>query len=125
LQSQGSFSDDDINTIFTNIDVEHTGKIHYHEFIAATISRNEIKEENIKVAFEKLSHHHEFITAEDIKDMLGKDSTIEEVEKMLSDLNLDIGSKIFYPEVSLVCCQTSAHSEYEGTNFLFYIFFYF
>ena len=100
LLEHGSFIEDDVRKIFADIDVEHTGRVHYHEFIAATVGRNEIKEENVKMAFEKMSNHHDFITASDIRDLLGKDSSAEEVEKMLTDLNFTPDTKINYVQAS-------------------------
>ena len=34
--------------IFTQIDLDHTGKIHWHEFLAASVNRNEIDETHLK-----------------------------------------------------------------------------
>jgi Ca2+-binding EF-hand superfamily protein len=37
MASHGSFAEEDINYIFNEINLDHTGKISYHEFLAATI----------------------------------------------------------------------------------------
>jgi calcium-dependent protein kinase len=76
-------------------------KIKYHEFLAATLSRQNITENNMRVAFEKLSNCHEFITVGDIKDLLGKDGTDEEIKKMLVEVDIDPNNaKISYDNVS-------------------------
>jgi len=94
LQRQSSISTANMEIMFgtnnsnNSIDIDQT-KIKYHEFLAATLSRQNITENNMRVAFEKLSNHHDFITVEDIKDLLGKDGSEEEIRKMLIEVNLD------------------------------------
>ena len=99
LSQHRSFTDEDIAQIFSGVNMDHTGRIHYHEFIAATITRNEIKEENVKVAFEKLSNHHEYITAQDIRDLLGADCLDEELEKVMEDISAMPEERINYEQV--------------------------
>eukprot|EP01041_Mallomonas_annulata_P004568 gene4568-9079_t len=99
LQEYEGLYIEEIGFIFTGIDLEHTGHINYHEFIAATITKNHLKEENMKLAFEKMSNHHEFITAADIRDLLGRDSTDEEVDQMLRDMNFTPTSQISYTQM--------------------------
>jgi hypothetical protein len=51
LISHGGFAELDINVVFEGIDLSRSGKILYNDFIAATISRKIITEENLRVAF--------------------------------------------------------------------------
>jgi Ca2+-binding EF-hand superfamily protein len=106
LQRQGQISSANMEHMFSHdVDVENT-KIKYHEFLAATLSRKSITENNMRVAFEKLSNHHEYITAENIKDLLGKDATDQEVEAMLREANLDPDkSRIDYENVRVISFQ--------------------
>ena len=47
-----------VDKIFQKIDLDHTGKLHWHEFLAASISRNQIDEAHLKQAFDHLDHDH-------------------------------------------------------------------
>lgn len=97
LQGHDGISDSQVNVMFHSLSVDNTAQVvHYHEFLAATMSRQTVADENIRVAFEKISKHRDFITRDDIKDLLGVDATEEEVEKMLIDMNLNPDSKISY-----------------------------
>lgn len=100
MKTYSSITDEDVDLIFKNARSgwEHTGRINYHEFIAATISLSEINEDNMKLAFEKMSNRNGFITFDDIHDLLGKDATNEEVENMLLELGLDRHSQISYQQ---------------------------
>ena len=53
LKTHGGFAEIDIKAVFEGIDLSHSGKILYHDFIAATISRKIITEDNLRVAFGK------------------------------------------------------------------------
>ena len=103
LKSSGTFKDEELDNIFINArrGWEHTGNINYHEFIAATISITAIKDENLKLAFEMMSNRNGYITAADIQDLLGKDATFAEVEKMLLEIGLSPSTQISYADVIL------------------------
>jgi len=94
-----SFSDADLNALYATMDVEHMGKIRYHEFIASVMDASIVKEENLRVAFDKLSRHSEFITVDDIRDLLGKDATPEEMNRLL-DNYMGPSSRLSYADVS-------------------------
>jgi len=102
LQNQGVMNDTNIAELFADMDVERTGKIHYREFVAASLSMQDINEENMKLAFDKLSHHNDFVTAEDIRELLGRDATNEEVQEMMMRNNQPITSAISYDDVSMI-----------------------
>ena len=92
-------SEEDIEHLFTDMDIEHTGKIHYHEFIAAAITEKEITEINLKIAFDMLSKHRDYIVLDDIVELLGRDVTDEVLEKMMKGSHIDPTHRITYPEV--------------------------
>lgn len=98
MERHGSFSEDDLDFIFKGIDFTHTGDISYHEFLAATISSRSLTEENLRVAFDKLSSHNLYISSEDIRDLLGMDGTEIEVERMLAENDLKTSSKIYFDQ---------------------------
>ena len=84
LSSANNFDASEIEHLFAEIDFDHTGTISYHEFIAAAMSKSSIREENIKLAFEKISNHNEFITIDDLKALLGADAKSERVRKFIT-----------------------------------------
>jgi len=107
LKRQGKVSTANMEQIFGSTSFSDSTKLKYHQFLAATLSRQAITENNMRVAFEKLSKHHECITFEDIKDLLGKEATDEEIRNMMREVNVDPdNSTISYDNVSvysLVC----------------------
>ena len=106
LLRQGHMSEEDIQKMFAVLDADHTGRIRYHEFLAATVSVNEIREENMQVAFERLSKHKDNITEADLVDMLGSDSTHKEVAEMLKGVNVNPRGSIKYDEVRGLALST-------------------
>ena len=74
-----------------------TGQISYHEFLAATISRQSIKEENLQIAFERMSNRTSCITNQDIKVLLG--NTNYDVDKIMEEVGLQAESTINFDQV--------------------------
>jgi Ca2+-binding EF-hand superfamily protein len=91
---------EDIQHIFQGVDLDGGHIISYHEFLAATISYKTITEQNLKTAFETMSHHNDFITRSDVENLLGMDSNEAEVEDMFKELNLSPSAKIDFQQVS-------------------------
>ena len=83
-----NISELDLNHIIDGIDLEHSGKIRYHEFIAATLSENMITDNNLQLAFEKLSNHHTYITKDDFLDLIGTDGSVDEIDDMFRENNM-------------------------------------
>ena len=77
-------------------------KISYHEFLAATISRREVTENNLKSAFDILSKHGDFIKVENIKDVLGADAEKFSLEEMYQELGISSDGKISYDKVFFI-----------------------
>ena len=88
ISKSPKFNEVDLANIFNQVDVEETGTIRYHEFIAATITHQEITDESLRIAFEKISNRTGFITPEDLGDLLGKAGSPQEVSKMLEEVGL-------------------------------------
>lgn len=86
-------------SFFSGVDVDQVGKISYHEFLAATVSRKVITEDNLRVAFEKMSSHTSYISSEDIQDLLGREIGLDKVELMMEEINLPPDFQIGYNEV--------------------------
>jgi Ca2+-binding EF-hand superfamily protein len=81
-------------------------KISYHEFLAATISRREVTENNLKSAFDILSKHEDYIKVEHIRDVLGADEDKFSLEEMFQELGILPDGKISYEKV--FCCNFKA-----------------
>lgn len=99
LQNYGTFLPEDVERIFNAIDVDHDShSIRYHEFIAATLSLDDITEANIRAAFLILSKHEEEIHIDNLRELLGCDSCEEELRQMLMEVDLDPEQAITYSQ---------------------------
>ena len=74
--------------IFDSVDVEGNGTIKYHEFLAATLSHQSLTDENLRIAFEKISNRTGYITPEDLGGLLGADGNKETISSMLTEVGL-------------------------------------
>lgn len=97
MRQFNGYREDYLQIIVRSLDIDQKGNIGYHEFLAATIRRKHVVEENTFLAFEKISANREFICAEDIRQLLG--NTSFEVDKIMEEAGLDIDAKIDYSEV--------------------------
>ena len=76
--------------------------IKYHEFLASTVSRQNINDNNMRVAFEKMSNHTDVITHASILDLLGSSASDDTVSRMMMEVNVDPESAITFDKV--ICC---------------------
>jgi calcium-dependent protein kinase len=98
LEQLDVFKEEDLQTIFSNVDIDQTGLISYHEFIAATVNRQHITEQNMQLAFERMSNYSLFITSADIVRLLGK--TQYDVDQIMAEVGLQPDAKISFQDVS-------------------------
>lgn len=96
LQKDLQVTAEDAENIFSSIDEEKKGIIHFHQFIAASMEINIISESCVRLAFEKLSRRQTLIRKEDLIGLLGCDATSEEVEAMLLEADVQHGQAIDY-----------------------------
>jgi Ca2+-binding EF-hand superfamily protein len=90
-------SAEECDQIFLDMDIEHSGKIHWHEFIAATLSKCEYDDRNLKLAFDRLDFDHQgFISKPNLMDIIGMDASEAEVEAMFSEVT--DGTRITYED---------------------------
>lgn len=92
------FREDYIGIIVSSLDLDQTGRIGYHEFLAATIRRQHVAEENLQLAFELISNHTEVIRSADIKALLG--NTTYDIDKIMEEVGLTMGATITFFDVS-------------------------
>jgi calcium-dependent protein kinase len=87
LVGTGELTEQDIDRIFSGVNFDETGIIQYHEFIAATVSRRTITEENMRIAFDRISGDEDFITSSDLCDLLGHEMSNEQVGAVLKEIH--------------------------------------
>ena len=86
LVSGGELTADEVDNIFSGVNFNETGVIQYHEFIAATVSRNTITEENMRIAFDCIGGEDGVITGSDLYDLLGYEMSNEQVSAVLKEI---------------------------------------
>lgn len=89
LSEDYDYSLEEIESMFHGIDVDGTGKVHYIEFLAATIeAHGAIDEERLAEAFDRIdSDDSGIITVKDLKDFLGDDLPDSYLEKVIDEAN--------------------------------------
>ena len=103
LVGTGDLTEAEIERIFTGIDFDETGVVQYHEFIAATVSRKVITEENMRIAFDRISGDEDFITSSDLCDLLGYEMSNEQVGAVLKEIQALPSKKLDYNQVRAHC----------------------
>ncbi len=89
-----------MSEIFDSIDVNQNGYIMYTEWLAATIeAHGHIEEDRIAEAFDRLdSDDTGYISKANRKEVLGKDSTPEQLDEIMKAADLNQDGKITYQE---------------------------
>jgi calcium-dependent protein kinase len=100
MRQFNGFREEYLSVIVASLDLDQKGRIGYHEFLAATIRRQNVAEENLQIAFEIISNHGECITSGDVAALLG--GSYYKLDALMSEVGLDLDSKISYVEVSVL-----------------------
>jgi len=78
--------DEEIERIFASMDFGHTGKVHWHEFLAASLNYSKVEEIDLIKAFKRLDCDASgSITLKSLKEMTGGDLSLEECERVIAD----------------------------------------
>lgn len=95
-----NYSDEDIETMFKNVDVGHDDKIYYLEFLASTLeAHGRITEERLAEAFDRMdSDDSGFISKENLMELMGVDYSEEKFESIMKDIDTDCDGKISFEE---------------------------
>jgi calcium-dependent protein kinase len=98
--SQLNYSADEIESIFSKIDVNQTGNILYTEFLAATLeARGNIDMHKMAEAFQQLDVTETgYIEKADLQKLLPKNIKEEEMEKLIADVDADGDGRISFQE---------------------------
>jgi len=90
-------SPEEVSKIFESIDLDHTGVVHWHEFLAAAVDTQAVDDAHLRLAFDHLDHDKKgFITPQDVEEIMGEDAKHSEVTQMFSELEQDqIDEKTF------------------------------
>jgi Ca2+-binding EF-hand superfamily protein len=112
-RKSSSLSDEQIDTLFAGLDHDHSGQIHYVEFLAAVVeSQGLITEEHLAEAFDRLdSDNSGYISAENLKSLLGTDYNKALVEKMIQEVDVKKTGFIDYEEFLDIFIQDVPHEK--------------
>jgi calcium-dependent protein kinase len=94
------YSDSEMEDIFHQVDINHTGCINYTEFLAATLTvQGRLLEQRIAEAFDQLDVDDSgYITRENLTHVLGKEATPAYVDQIMAELDVDRCGKVGFKE---------------------------
>ena len=96
LSEQYDYTEEEAENLFKGVDVDGTGKVHYMEFLAATMeAHGSIDEERLAEAFDRIDCDDSgYITVANLKEFLGDDIPNEYLVSTGDELA--VGSKCFF-----------------------------
>lgn len=100
MGSDKHLDDRTIEKLFNGIDVDKSGLIHYHEFLAAVIeSLGLVTVDNLADAFNRMDTDGKgYISKEDLKKLLGTDYNEKLVDKMIREADKKRNGQVHYDE---------------------------
>lgn len=100
LSGYYSYTDEELEHMFRGIDIDGTGKVHYTEFLAATLeSSGAIDEERLAEAFDRIDADCTgYITVSDLQDFLGPDIPKEYLDEIIDECDITRDHRISYEE---------------------------
>eukprot|EP00559_Dactyliosolen_fragilissimus_P001318 CAMPEP_0184866716 /NCGR_PEP_ID=MMETSP0580-20130426/23410_1 /TAXON_ID=1118495 /ORGANISM="Dactyliosolen fragilissimus" /LENGTH=528 /DNA_ID=CAMNT_0027366539 /DNA_START=422 /DNA_END=2008 /DNA_ORIENTATION=- len=98
-----------IKAIFEGADVDQSGKIHYHEFLAALVESQGVVTSNHFVdAFNRIDTDKKgFISKQDLRDLLGTDYNESLVDQMLEEGDIKKDGQVDYDEFLILMSNKS------------------
>lgn len=95
-----TYSDEDLEKLFKGIDIDGSGKVHYSEFLAATLeSVGSIDEERLAEAFDRIDIDDTgYITASDLRNLLGENVPLDYLDAIIDEADLLHDHRISYDE---------------------------
>lgn len=100
LMSGFDYTREEIDSMFSSLDVYAGGFIQYTEFIASSIEAvGKVEETRLREAFDRLDVDSSgYITRENLRDVLGKDYSDEVAEKYIREVDIDEDGQIGFDE---------------------------
>ena len=100
MDSEKHLDDKTIEQLFRGVDVDSSGQIHYHEFLAAIVeSQGLISMEHLAEAFDRIDKDKKgYISKSDLKELLGKECNEGIVNKMVEEADLKKNGQVDYDE---------------------------
>lgn len=94
------YTDEELEFMFQALDIDCTGKVHYSEFLAGSLeAHGNIDESRIAEAFDRLdSDDSGFITAENLRDFIGHNISLEYFDSIIEEADQTKNHKIDYQE---------------------------
>ena len=100
MHERYSYSDEEIEHIFQGMDLDGTGKVHYCEFLGATIEAHGfIDEERLAEAFDRIDCDDTgYITVSNLQSFLGDDIPVSYLEEVIAEADITHDHRISYEE---------------------------
>lgn len=94
------YTNEEAERLFRALDIDHTGELHYYEFLAATIeAHGEITEQRLADAFDRLDCDDSgYITVDNVRQFLGDAAPQSYLDRVVSEADQDPDMKIHYDE---------------------------
>lgn len=98
------YSENDINELFKNVDVNKSGSIDYTEFLAATLEAHiSIEEDRIREAFQVFDRSNTgYISRDDLRQILGKNTDPSYVESLINGADRNNDNQISWSEFKIL-----------------------
>ncbi|CAN0031766.1 unnamed protein product [Pylaiella littoralis] len=102
LEANGAargMSEQEVEALFKSVDVDHSGLIHFNEFLAATIQQRHMDRTVLRPAFDRLDRSHTgFINLQDVTFATGAAANMEESAAMLAHFDQNGDGQISFEE---------------------------
>ncbi|KAL3793600.1 hypothetical protein ACHAWO_001649 [Cyclotella atomus] len=98
--SQFNYTDEEMNDMFDNVDINGCNEITFTEFIAATLTlHGRIEEKRLAEAFDLIDEDDTgYISKENLEKLLGKSVDPERVESLIREVDVDGDVRIYFSD---------------------------
>ncbi len=99
-QDTNEMDDENIEKLFAAIDYDHSGEVHYAEFLAALAeTQGLITYDRLEDTFDRIDRHGKgYISHDDLKHILGQNYTRETVDQMIEEGDMKKNGQIDFEE---------------------------
>ena len=104
------YSDEEVNAMFDQLNVNHNGHIMYTEFIAATLEiKGRVEEKRLAEAFDHIDDDDSgYISKGDLRKLLGERATSEKIDKLIEEADTDGDGQISFDEFLVMYRKNNA-----------------